>query len=124
MGGALHVSEINNTRFKSIQPLKLKGKPFDNDWMGLSWIIPHEHTFLGQGIYKILDLEKRQVTYIGQSTNLEKRLKTHRRKNWRVEKNSTRVVELPSSTLPHQRLELENDLLGAYYSLYQDLPPS
>lgn len=122
LGRVLPEDVINISRFKSIPPLQLKGEPFDKDWMGLNWINAHKNKISGPGIYKILDLDKSQVIYIGQSINIDIRLGTHRRKNWGVEKISMSVVELPKSILPHQRLELENDLLGAYYYLYQGLP--
>lgn len=122
LGILLPKNEINPASLKSMPPLQLKGSPFDNDWMDLNWVNTHKQKIEGQGVYKIVDLKKEQILYIGHSANLNLRLNTHRRKNWGVEKISIWVAELPENTLKHQRLELENDLLGGFYSLYQDLP--
>lgn len=113
----------------SLPPLQLVATPLATSWMGLSWstdttleavnlpLIPKS-----PGVYKIFDQEKGEMLYIGESKNLRERLATHAAKNWGCTMASFSFVELPHDTLAYQRHEVENDLLGGFYSLTKNIP--
>ena len=128
-GGRLPEGEINPAGGPSYPPLQPKGKPQDNDWMNLDWsdmfslnIHLHSNVPDSAGLYKIIDYDEESLIYIGQSMSLKKRLQQHARKKW-----DDRIVSfsyyMPNQyLLPHQLKEIENDLIGDYFSRFKTVP--
>tara|TARA_B100000949_G_C14011114_1_gene337315 strand:- start:41 stop:472 length:432 start_codon:yes stop_codon:yes gene_type:complete len=103
----------------SVAPLKTQGSPLDPDWMGLRWYrtdfsaLQPSSVSANPGVYLIFNDETRETLYIGQTTNLLRRLATHRTKAWGC--SASFLYTTMDGTLPHQLKELENDLIGAYF---------
>ncbi len=113
----------------SLPPLQMIGAPIENDWMGLTWNTPQrlipaniQNMPKAGGVYKIFDLETKELLYVGESQNLKSRLTTHARKIWQHSDPLFSFVELPHGTLAYQRHEIENDLLGGFYAYSQTMP--
>ena len=121
-GRRLPPGKTNPAAGPSALPLKAFGWTGSKDWMGLRWVKVEDQRVQGPGLYKILDSKTKAVLYIGQTSNLESRLESYPRQHWRVKAISIWVHQLPRGISEHNRLELENDLLGAYYNRYKDLP--
>jgi hypothetical protein len=75
-----------------------------------------------QGLYKLLDSMKDKVLYLGETKDLRNRLATHRRTYKSQSKTDCSFVVLPASVESYQRRELENDLIGGYYSKSRSAP--
>jgi predicted GIY-YIG superfamily endonuclease len=103
----------------SYQPLKPLKTHTSTDWMGLPWtefrnletatILP-----TNPGVYKIVDSNNQELLYVGETDNLINRLNAHRRMFSEVAFSYSKVSPHLSH---HQRLEIENDLIGCYYYL-------
>lgn len=93
------------------------GDPTARNWMGLTWE-NYEPTVSGPGVYRIVDRQKNEVIYIGQSSNLRLRIPTHRVKYAKKDRFVVQCV----NTKEHLLLEIENDLLGAFYAGLNRLP--
>lgn len=120
---------INPASGPSMPPLSLHGQPQDDDWMSLSWsaleplyLLKLKFIPTGNGLYKILDADTNSLLYIGESHQLSKRLKTHSAKSWKPYQPLVSFYVLPDEILPHQRHELETDLIGAYYAAFKQPP--
>lgn len=122
-GGKLRVNEERNpSGEQSSKPLHSKGKPLSRNWMGLEWspikpLTQRENIPRASGLYKII-LEK-DVVYIGETKNLVDRLRSHNR---RFKDHQYSLIALDRPSLPHQRNELENDLIGGFYQLCGQAP--
>ena len=121
-GARLPEGQVNPAGGKSFPPLISKGSFNDNDWFGLFWtpsqlLVKEELSKIpnSPGLYKIIDLEKQEILYIGQSYYLRNRITSHNRKNWGTEKVYFSYNVQPTEVLPHQLKELENDLIGGLY---------
>ncbi len=119
-GGLLPPGQINPASGPSSCPLELTGKPWERNWMGLSWSEPIEliKERLGSvpscsGLYKILEASTNQLLYIGETKNLLARLKTRCQARWSNLKPLASFHVLAPNILDHQRRELETDLIGA-----------
>ena len=120
-GFRLPSGTINTNVGKSIEPLRYQGCPNDSDWMGLNWsclrpLVISETASLpqGTGVYKLIG-DENEVLYIGESSNLRSRLRTH------CDNPDHRDAVFAYCALDHaalgcQRLEVENDLIAAYFS--------
>lgn len=128
-GGRCPEGRINPAGGPSFLPLPIHGKPTDEDWMMLKWtklrrLSSHDAANVDSNpeLYKILNPLTDQVIYIGQSNNLKKRLLSHARKNWGEDDILFSWCVQPDTILLHQLKELENDLIGGYYSLSGSIP--
>ncbi|PFP09370.1 hypothetical protein COJ90_20910 [Priestia megaterium] len=125
-GGKLQVlDQCNYAWGKSSSPLCFQGTPTSSDFMGLPWSnfidikqisdIPNK-----RGVYRVKGLKTNTILYIGQSKQLKNRLREHMKKNWGQEvKYSFCVIE---NTKDYQLKEIENDLIGAFFSLDNSVP--
>ena len=128
-GERLPEGKINPASGKSIPPLTINSHWTKTDWMNLEWdelqpltskqaasepVIP--------GVYKIIDGGNGQLLYIGETTKLRDRLVAHSRKSWGTRTPLYSKCRQPSNTLDFHLLELENDLLGGYFDMTQDIP--
>jgi hypothetical protein len=89
------------------------------DWMGLDWqqTVPLASERLSDapvspGLYRIIQHD--QVVYVGESKDLKARLLTHAR-TWDSGVICSWVVT-PQASHAYQRHELENDLIGSFYT--------
>lgn len=103
------------------------GPPGAAGWMGMSWspALPLATASLAgvrvvPGVYT-LTRESGEVVYIGESTNLVGRLRSHSRYPWGMAVRYS-VSELPPGYTPTQLLEVENDLIAGYYAEHQKAP--
>jgi hypothetical protein len=119
-GSRLSDGGVNMEDAPSLPALELIGSPTETNWMDLHWsrsakLTAKELRLVPKvlGVYqRILDSE---VIYYGGASNLSRRLKGH------VGKRSNGLtfsfVELPYANAKGQRLEIENDLIGAHFDL-------
>ena len=119
----------NKSGGPSLPPLQPIGSPFENNWMGLSWshsnILERANVRKvtpSPGIYRIFDLKTMTLFYIGESRNLQNRLMTHDTKSWNGSKPLFSYVQFPHNTPAYQRHEIENDLIGAFYTETRQIP--
>jgi hypothetical protein len=63
-----------------------------------------------------------EVIYLGEGKNLGKRLRQHCGRDWRVADVWFSFASVPQATHKAQRLELENDLIGAFLAQMRVLP--
>jgi hypothetical protein len=121
-GERLPEGVINPAGGPSHPPLIDKSWWLDNDWMGLHWT-PFSTLMTASvssvpgmpGVYKISNHNQTELFYIGQSANLQNRLRTHLGRTWASDGALFSYYAFESSILHHQLLEIENDLLGAHF---------
>ena len=124
-GGRLPDGTKNSAWGLSLPPVNIFGKPSDRDWMHVEWSAPKslcvDEINIGNtpGCYKIIVDD--DVVYIGQSSRLHERLKTHVGKKW-GENPVYSITHMPSDTPTYQLLERENDFIGGYVS-HMKRPP-
>jgi hypothetical protein len=111
---------------ESFPPLPLKGLPVSNDFMGLNWSSPLKLSQESlktvqnlQGVYRIYQGD--EILYIGESMGIAKRLKSHIRTNWGEGDILFSYCFLQNATKV-QLKEVENDLIGGYYSSNGQVP--
>ena len=106
---------------------KMKENPIDDDWMELEW---SQQFRFKEGVniqnrpavYKIWTEGELTLDYIGQTTVSKSRLKAHSKKSW-IENNTLfSVCYLPDEIQDYQLREIEDDLIGAYYSKNNEIP--
>ena len=125
-GGKLPVLDQRNHAWgESSTPLRFQGTPISLDFMGLPWSnfigmeqladVPYE-----KGVYRIKGVETNTLLYIGQSKQLKNRLRDHFRKDWGQKVEYSYCV-IENATDYHLK-EIENDLIGAYFSLDNSVP--
>ena len=102
-------------------PLLTSGSIESQRWMSLDWsdwaelnLANVQRIPIKPGVYRIYDSERRVMLYLGESVNLRMRIQSHSRRGW-GSNAAFSYHSLPRSLLEHQRLELENDLIGGYY---------
>jgi hypothetical protein len=120
-GEHLENGEQNPKGGDSHHPLLPSGSIESQRWMSLPWsdwaelnLVNIQKIPAQPGVYRIYDSEKRVMLYLGESSNLRTRIQGHSRKGWK----SNAVFSyhsLPRSLPEHQRMEIENDLIGGYY---------
>ena len=121
-GRWLPEGEINPSCGPATMTLRLRGEPGDSDWMGLVWSSkqPLEtdrfRTVPDQpGVYAIFDAASGELLYVGESKNLRGRLTSHAKSSWDDRKTAFYFCAMPNLTVKCQRLEIENDLIGAFF---------
>lgn len=92
--------------------------------MGLAWSEPQpllttkkQAIPQKKGVYKILNATTGELLYVGESKNLQQRIPNHKRKPWGHYQPVFSYAIQSDNILPHQLKELENDLIGAWYSI-------
>ena len=127
-GTAQPAGTTNPAAAPGFPPLQPHGAPPDPDWMGLPWSplgslinAPRPAPAL-PGVYKILDVTRLALLYIGESANLAARLRDHARRPWSPHDPLVAWQADPALALPHHRHERESDLLGAYYAAHRRPP--
>lgn len=97
-----------------------KPNPLNLNWLELDWVSYSE--FLPQnssrGVYIGINWERNQAVYIGESTQLRQRIKSHIRDGVKAEWYWLEFDDADD----RQRLEIENDLLSSYISYYGEPP--
>jgi hypothetical protein len=123
-GEKLPRGEINPASGSSTQPLQLNGKPQDIDWMGLSWsnmvelyTIDHLSIPEKNGLYKLLDVADSRLLYVGETRQLQNRIKSHSLKSWGHFEPLVSYHVLADDVLDHHLREMETDLIGSYYKI-------
>ncbi len=118
----------NDAWGNSFPPLKLIGIPTKSNFMELNWSTPQELNSMGlkdvpsnQGVYKIFEEDSKDLLYIGQSTKLLSRLKSHSRKKWGKNKIYFSISHFPYIK-EYQLKEVENDIIGGYYLMMDKVP--
>ncbi|WP_220199786.1 GIY-YIG nuclease family protein [Ktedonospora formicarum] len=129
-GQRLPNDALDNLASKSsMPPLQPQASPHENNWMGLRWSTPKElrgtnlqNEDTSPGVYKIFDPNTLEILYVGETTDLKSRLKTHAAKNWQCQSPHFSFVRLSHDIQKHQLRERESDLLGGFYALTSTLP--
>jgi hypothetical protein len=128
-GGRLSDGETDRYTESGIGPLPWKNleQIVSESWMGLDWSTPDRLANVGrqtpaeQGVYRIWRAgEAPPLEYIGQSSDLRKRLHEHRRN--RDPDLRFSVAVLPDHDAKHKRREAETELIGAHWLASQGAP--
>jgi hypothetical protein len=113
----------------SLPPLQPGGVPHEKHWMGLQWsdLKPMTLASLREaptspGVYKIVDGDTLELLYVGETQNLKKRLTTHGKKSWYCQTPCFSFVTFQERIQKYQLHEMENDLLGGFYTQSQTMP--
>ena len=113
---------------RSLPPLRPGGKAAGPGWMDLNWSDPWHLSAEpaggvppNPGLYRILDLDRGTLLYVGHSSRLGERVRVHRRRDWGCLRAGFSFAEQPG-LLSHQLRELGNDLIGGFYSLTRSAP--
>ena len=121
--------EANPDSGPSTDPLPHHGEPFEPDWMTLDWTEPAALDASSAsglpgapGVYKILGASRERVLYIGETTDLRRRIRRHARRDWGETSPLISTCALSGDHPAYQRRELETDLLGGYYYLAGEPP--
>jgi hypothetical protein len=121
-------AEDNPAGGSSSSPLKPRGKPGDEDWMGLTWndrqllnVNNTSRILKGDGLYFLIDPASDFVVYIGQG-DCKKRLRSHAKKQWNGNKLQFAYCLLDPGCPEHHFKELENDLIGNFFEQYWKPP--
>ncbi|SMQ78366.1 GIY-YIG catalytic domain-containing protein [Bacillus sp. OV166] len=125
-GRKLFDSEQRNPAWGiSSEPLSFHGTPTSSTFMGLEWSEFIEVEKLSQipnkeGVYRVIGLDTNTLLYIGQSQYLRNRLRDHAKKDWgqKIAFSYSLIEDAKDYLLK----ELENDLIGAYFSINQTVP--
>lgn len=118
-GGRLPEDHTNPAAGPSSAPLHNIGSPEEGNWMGLLWEppIPLQKTlmtdFSERPALYMMTTSTGEVVYIGETKSLRSRLTSHER-ILRNEEVWVSHVLCPDMTEHYQRLEWENDCIGAW----------
>ncbi len=131
-GSRLSAGNIYAISGSSLPPLHENAVPLEPTWMQLSWsnkyhlhITNLQNIPTSPGVYKIFDADTSEMLYIGESESLRKRFRDHYQKVWDCLNPIFSFYELPNTTtLSYHLLEIENDLIGAYYHQTKVVPNS
>ncbi|WP_230739430.1 hypothetical protein [Methanooceanicella nereidis] len=122
-GGRIQGNNVNPSSGPSHPPLIIHSKPIDKDWMRLEWSDMEQLSSenarkvpASYGLYKLIDTDIEDVVYIGQSRYFNARLYTHSQKLIDESRMAFSYYKFENPIPQHQLLEMENDLIGAYYS--------
>ena len=74
------------------------------------------------GLYKIIESENKELVYVGESKNLQNRLRNQLIRFSPNRKFLFSYYQLSQEILDYQRKELENDLIGAFYESFKHAP--
>ena len=97
----------------SLTPPPRQGSTRDTDWLGLPWMSSQRDAADPGALPGVYQLKSQsEVVYLGQSSNLQARLRAHYRstKEW----TEAAWVVMPDAPR-HHRLERETDLIGAFF---------
>ena len=129
-GGPLAKSQTEPYAEPGVGPLdwELAAEPTRGDWMGLDWSDPRPLGDISAdvpsraGVYRLFDEDVPDpLVYIGETTNLLSRLRSHRKDR---QHELLFSYALPAEVdAKHKRLEMETDLIGAHWQEV-GLPPS
>jgi hypothetical protein len=127
-GFRLPEPHLNSSWGPSFPPLRLKGKPLDDNWMGINWNInvPLSLEASDQvpnvpGLYRILNQRSSSLKYIGETMMLRSRFKQHCR-NFGDNRLFFSFSKQSPSIKDFQLHELATDLIGAYYYQTSTVP--
>lgn len=128
-GERLASGHFNLAGLTSSTVLKHIGKSHDANWMGLDWSEPEvlssatinllDNT---PAVYRIMDSPSQEVIYIGETKDLQNRLKAHAKKAWNGENTRFSFAQGIDLSESHLRHEIEVDLIGAYFEEKQRVP--
>lgn len=128
-GGRLEPGKNNVAGGPSVAPLQLEGMPTDDGWMGVNWSEGAPLTLTtwrdlpaAPGLYCIIDTDTDEMVYVGEAMSLQRRWKNHKMLTVTGRSFAISYAVLAEYTPKHQRLELENDLIGGYFSRYRNVP--
>jgi hypothetical protein len=129
-GTRLSPGVINPAGGPSMPPLMPYADPTAQDWMRLAWQGPIDlktESFQRSapntaGLYRLHDTENGKCLYIGQTTGLQKRLHTHAVHSYHEGQLVAFYVPMRECKQLYQLLEMENDLIGAYYDWAKESP--
>jgi hypothetical protein len=98
-------------------------------WMGLAWTAARELASVrfaalprDPGVYRLIDGITGELLYIGESRDVAGRLQVHTTGKWDGRNVLYAFVTLPTTITKAQRLEIESDLIGAYFELCRAHP--
>jgi hypothetical protein len=113
----------------SLPPLQMKSNPLEGNWMGLPWsdVAILQRANLGNvpnspGVYRIFDLKAMTLLYIGESKYLRNRLIVHTTKTLENSNPLFSYVQFSTDIPKYQLREMENDLIGAFYTETKQIP--
>lgn len=113
----------------SFPPLPLIGTSLDRTWMGLIWnefnplyLINKSDLVSSPVCYKIFDRDSDQLIFVGVSRNLRDSFLSEVRKDWGCPNPIFAFSALSHDILPHQLLEVKNDLIGGHYAQKNSAP--
>ncbi len=96
--------------------------------MGLDWsepVVLNAQTAAtapsSPGVYKLMDLDS-SLLYVGESDNMQYRLRSHIAGPWNGRTVSVSYCEMPHLRLHCQRLEMETDVIAGYYAATKHAP--
>lgn len=128
-GERLLSGNFNPSGLTSSPVLDHKGRSKDASWMGLDWSEPSELNmvtvnFLNDtpAVYRIMDARSLEVIYIGETKELQRRLKAHAKKIWNRSEILFSYANCIDLSQAHLRHEIEVDLIGAYFEENQRVP--
>ncbi len=128
-GGPLESGEEEPNTASGIEPpgWQNRRKPLARDWMGLDWSEPYrlderlDANPPDAGVYRIwYEEHESTLAYIGESRNIPARLYNHEQTFGGDALFA--YAEWNGLDAPHQRKEIETDLLGAYYLAIKEAP--
>lgn len=128
-GERLPDGEQNPAGGRSCPPLQPTGRAGEPGWMGIEWseLLPLVSSSLrdvpdSSGVYLLFDASAGDLIYIGESSTCKKRLKTHAWLHRERPGIDFSYHTLNGDIRPHNRKEIENDLIGCLYH-EQGRPP-
>ena len=128
-GGQLPEGQINPAGGQSTAPLPFVSGSMEPKWMGLSWseAVPLTRARcrelpISPGLYRVFDRVSATVVYIGEATSLRQRFQVHKMLAIADRALEISHVVLPPDTPAYQRHELENDLIGGFFSEHRTVP--
>lgn len=127
-GGELSDEGTESNSETGIGPLPWTdaNKPTSGSWMGIEWTEPEPLADAyglpeDRGVYRIWDeSEPLPLEYIGQSSNLKRRLYSHRRNRDGEFLFSYSILE--NGDAKHKREQIETDLIGAHWLATESAP--
>lgn len=131
VGGRLREDESEPNTKPGVGPLNWSNHEslFADDWMGLNWSAPKRlqnvsaRTPESDGLYRLWNEELADcLHYIGESSNLRSRLRTHRRE--RDDRLYYSYARLDNHDALHKRQEVETELIGAHWLECERAPAS
>lgn len=119
-GGKLPEGETNPAGGPSSKPFHSTGSPQENTWMTNLWEQPLQLQTITlerlpekSAIYMMKN-PGGKVVYVGETEKLRSRLNSHRKRKFRDENVEVTYALCPDKTERYQRLEWENDCIGAW----------